>query len=156
MCCSPPRRPPTGANSAGRFMRRSAITRTANMASGGRGTRARTAVLPTQTARIKCKRLIFQHRLDCKSKSMDTTNAAKKTKGQWGGRRAGAGRKKGSTSTYMERQEIAGMILGLNDLEHRKKMIRMFREDLTLIQSPAFRFLAPYYFGKVPEPEQQQ
>ncbi len=87
---------------------------------------------------------------------MDTTNAAKKTKGQWGGRRAGAGRKKGSTSTYMERQEIAGMILGLNDLEHRKKMIRMFREDLTLIQSPAFRFLAPYYFGKVPEPEQQQ
>jgi len=72
-----------------------------------------------------------------------------KAKGQWGGRRAGAGRKKGST--YAERQEIAGMILGLNDLDHRKKMIRMFREDLNLIQSPAFRFLAPYFFGKVPE-----
>ncbi len=82
---------------------------------------------------------------------MDTTNAAKKTKGQWGGRRAGAGRKKGSTSTYMERQEIAGMILGLNDLDHRRALIRMFREDLTLVQSPAFRFLAPYFFGKVPE-----
>ncbi len=56
----------------------------------------------------------------------------------------------------MERQEIAGIILGLDDYEHRLKLQRMFKEDLNLIQSPAFRFLAPYFFGKVPDPETQQ
>jgi len=70
----------------------------------------------------------------------------------WGGRRAGAGRKKGST--YAERQELAGIILGLADYEHRLKLQRMFKEDLTLIQSPAFRFLAPYFFGKVPDAQE--
>ncbi len=79
---------------------------------------------------------------------------SQKAKGQWGGKRPGAGRKKGST--YSERQEIAGIILGLNNLEHRKALAKMFAEDLTLIQSPAFRFLAPYFFGKVPDPEVQQ
>ncbi len=73
-----------------------------------------------------------------------------------GGRRPGAGRPRGTghpNGSYIERQRLAGVMLGFDDPEHCERIRRMFIEDPALVQSPAFRFLAAYFFGKVPDPE---
>ncbi len=79
---------------------------------------------------------------------MGTSTEAVKPKR--GGRRPGAGRPSN------DKRELMGLVTGLSDLAFRKRLRRLYEEDITQVNTQTWRFLAQYWLGKIPDPDKQK